>query len=171
MRFSKLIVAAVVLLSVGFITSCEQGIEPQETIKFVKVNPAFIGLAKGELLTSTDIDSEIGATLTSEEMSGNYIDIPAGALKEDMTLTFSITVDPDGVLIFGVEGDGVPVGEHIYFNENKTSTIAVNKDWLSATPEQGVNYETLEQYDVTDGDTHWLIEVPHFSLYAWIITD
>lgn len=168
-------IAAVLSLSMlifGLVIGCNDSVqEPQAPYSLVNANPAMLGLAKGELLTTVDVDSENGAVLTSDDMAGNYIKIPAGALQSDMTLTFSISIDSEGALLFGVEGDGVAAGEHIYFENGKTSMIAVDKNWLAATPDQGMNYETFEKYDVTDGDTHWLIEVPHFSLYAWIITD
>lgn len=160
------------MLVIGLVIGCNDSPgEPEGTFSLVKANPAMLGLAKGELLTTAEVSSENGALLTSDAMAGNYIEIPAGALGSDMTLTFSISIDSEGALLFGVEGDGVAAGEHIYFEEGKTSVIAVDKEWLAATPEQGMNYETFEKYDVTDGGTHWLIEVPHFSLYAWIITD
>ncbi|MBD3275763.1 MAG: hypothetical protein GF372_10645 [Candidatus Marinimicrobia bacterium] len=173
MKRSRLtVIFTLLMLFIGLVIGCNNSPgEPESTYSLVKANPAMLGLAKGELLTTVDVSSEDGALLTSDAMAGNYIEIPAGALDDDMTLTFSISVDSEGALLFGVEGDGVAAGEHIYFEDGKTSVIAVDKEWLSATPAQGMNYETFEKYDVTDGGTHWLIEVPHFSLYAWIITD
>ena len=175
MRNARLVMMVVAIMVVfGMIAGCTAITDPEpieSDYTFVQANPAVLGLAKGELSVTEAVNKAEGAVLTSSDMAGNYVTIPAGALENDMELTFRISMSEDGALHFSVEGAGVPDGEHIYFTDEKKSTIAVSKDWLSQAPDMGMNIDTEEKYVVTDGGSHWLLEVQHYTIYAWIITD
>ncbi|MBS1271662.1 MAG: hypothetical protein MAGBODY4_00794 [Candidatus Marinimicrobia bacterium] len=174
--YSHKSLAAFVVVALALLIGCQNSItEPQPatnaSVEYIKAGPKVLGLAKGELSITKTVTTNNGAYLGGPDMEGNYVSIPGGALDENMSMTFTIEVTDDGILLFSVEGAGVPEGEHIYFNDDKTATMAVNKDWLAAEPNVAVNIGTDEQYDVTEIDTHYLVELPHFTGYAWAITD
>lgn len=174
--FPKKSLVVMVVLVLAVLVSCQNTImEPQTadepTLQYVKANPAILGLAKGELSVTKLVTANNGGTLGGPAMEGNYVAIPGGALDENMSMTFTIEVTDEGILTFSVVGAGVAEGDHIYFNDDLTATMAVNKDWLSAGPDIAVNLGTNETYAVTETDTHYLVELPHFTLWAWAITD
>lgn len=177
MRFlSHKSVAAFVIVALALLVSCQNSLmEPRPTanasVEYLKASPKILGLAKGELSITKTVTKNNGAYLGGPSMEGNYVSIPGGALDENMSMTFTIEVSEDGILLFSVEGEGVPEGEHIYFNDGKTATMAVNKDWLSAEPDVAVNIETDERYEVAETASNYMVELPHFTLYAWGITD
>ncbi|MCF7803689.1 MAG: hypothetical protein K9N46_00120 [Candidatus Marinimicrobia bacterium] len=169
-------IAAMVVITLVALVSCQNTpMQPQsETaagIQYVKANPEVLGLAKGELSVTEVVTKNNGAVLGGEDMHGNYVSIPGGALDENMTMTFSIDVTEDGVLTFSVEGAGVAEDEHIYFNDGQTATMAVNKDWLSDEPDIAVLIGADEQYTVSETAESYLVELPHFSRYAWGILE
>jgi len=174
--FSHKAVAALIIGALALLVSCQNSLmEPQtsanSSVEYIKANPQILGLAKGELSITKTVTVSNGAYLGGPSMEGNYVSIPGGALDENMSMTFTIEVTDDGVLLFSVEGAGVPEGEHIYFTDGKTATMAVNKDWLVSEPNVAVNIDTDERYDVVETDKSYLVELPHFTLYAWGITD
>ncbi len=57
----------------------------------------------------------------------------------------------------------------IYFREGKTARLYVSKDWLEEEPTCVVNVETgIKVGDVVDTGAHWMVEVSHFSGWAWM---
>ncbi len=157
----------------GFILSCqnnplEPSARPEHGIKYVKATPAAVGLAKSGASTQALVTAEQGGIL---EMNGNYVQIPAGALEEDMVMVFRITVTEDNTLRFIIEGEDVPEGEHIYFRDDKMSTIRVKQQLLAESPALGINAGTGEQYEVQVIQGDYEIAVPHFTTYNWGILD
>jgi len=172
--FNRFGVALMGVILMGFILGCQNNPlsppiqEEAGSFRLAKASPEVLGLAKGSLKMEAVVNSEQGATL---KIRNNYIRIPAGALEKDMYLTFTISLTSDHELLFQVEGEGVPAGEHIYFQDGKQSTIAVNKRWLAEAPSIGINVDTHEQYTVKTTRTHYIFQVPHFTAYGWGITD
>jgi|GEM_PF-1680281 len=168
------------ILAIGILLGCQNSpLEPQlETqpkpamsIQYIQASSHALGLAKGKISTTALVDADEETVLGGDIMDGNAVIIPAGALEKDMTMTFTLEVTQDGILVFSVESPDMDAGEHIYFQDGKTSTLIVNGSWLAQQPDAAVNIESNEQFPaVQDGDSYH-VNLPHFSSYAWVIMD
>lgn len=171
---TRLTAALVGIIMIGLILGCQENPlaptsqEEAGNFRLVKASPEQLGLARGSLTMKAHATRRHGAVLS---IAGNYILIPGGALEKDMNMTFTISLTNNNELLFQVEGEGVPSGEHIYFQRGKQSTVAISKKWLAETPNIGINVDTREQYTVRTTPTHYIFQVPHFTAYGWAITD
>jgi len=172
--FNRISMVLIGMVMIGLILGCQSNpLSPTAptdagSVRLIQASPAVLGLAKGALKVETMVSAEEGATLS---IQGNYVRIPAGALAQDMRMTFTISITPQNELQFQVEGEGVQPGEHIYFQDGKLSTVAVSKKWLAESPDTGINVGTWEQYAVSATSTQYLFQVPHFTTYGWGIAD
>lgn len=160
---------SVLFISLLVFTGCQNELNSPnqaDSYQLIKASASVIGLAKNVKVQEW-INAEAGGTLGGEATSGNYVVIPPGALSEDMLLSFSLTVNDDGILVASVEGEGVAPGEHIFFEDGSVSTLVVNQDWLAGNPDVAVNIDTGEQYGIELGTNSFAAQLPHFSRYAW----
>ncbi len=141
----------------------------------VPLNRAYIGLAKSVESDTQFVTIVDGGTLGGEQTDSNYVVIPAETLQEDMQLYFTLeTIHSDdgtdevglGFRVDPVDSDA-EVG-HIYFQDGKSAELYVNKTWLDGTPSFVKNLDSGETVEgVEDTGTHYKIDVPHFSTWAW----
>ncbi len=165
MIFTILLAAGIVVIGCQNVPT-EPLTQREGNIHLIKASAEALGLAKG-VRVGKWISSEEGGTLGGAATFSNYVQIPPGALAEDMFLALSIDINEEGALVFSVTGQGVPRGEHIYFEEGKVSKLVVNAGWLANAPELAVNIDTGEQYEVVKVGGTFMAELSHFSRYGW----
>ena len=174
-QLSRRSVVALVVIALVALVGCQYTpMEPMgeadgNSVQLLKANTAVFGLAKGELGTTIEVNADEGGVLGGSDLYGNYVEFPANALKQDLEISFKIFVNEDGVLVFSVHSDEVP---SITFKDGLKATMAVNKDWLAGQPNVAFYMDSEnETYSVDDGGDVWLVELPHFTNYAWAIAD
>ena len=165
-----------IFAALALVVSCQSTITnpPEATSASLEmVGATQAGLAKhGELSHSRNIPANAGGILGGAQTGGNFIEIPGDALEENMFLTFTVTVDNQGVLIFEITGNSSGA-DHINLSEGYFATVAVNKGWLAEEPDVLVNYDDHSEVieGVIETPTHFIIHVPHFSRWSWGILE
>lgn len=184
MRAGKVLLVGIVsVLTLGILTGCaESPTTPQSepaSAQLLEPTQEFLnqaaelsaeepGLARGWVLRDTKyVRANRGAVLGGWRTLWNYVVIPPNTLTADQVLTFRVSIDHSGAMVFSVNRPG-RWNEEITFQSGKMATLKVRKLWLNTVPDVVVNVDTEEEYAVTgETRTHYIAEVPHFSRWAW----
>lgn len=167
-------------------TTCQQmPLEPTDQSQAMAVqgyrpaplNPEIVGLAKTVGSDTEYIHKEFGGIVGGKDTGDNFVLIPPNTLTKDGYIYLAIDVVDDpadplyGALVFDVStstNENSMVKEHIDLQDGTTCQLYVKKNWFSTPPTSVLTTDGDEVVtNITEYEGYWMIEVTHFSVWAW----